>query len=159
MKLSSAFQRLAAALLLLFAASVTARAQVEAPVHQFLNAFNAGDNAKALAAHSSAGISITDEFAPFLWEGPKAFTEWAAGLDTFSKAHGISDPAVSLGPVDVKTVSATHAYLVYPAVYTYKQKGISTREPARMAFVVKKEGTTWKIVSWTWTGTNPQPVK
>jgi hypothetical protein len=82
-----------------------------------------------------------------------SFTEWAAGLEKHS---------TDLGPVDVKTETANRAYLVYPAVYTYavytyKEKGVATRETARMAFVLKKEGTSWKIVSWT--GTNPQQSK
>ena len=159
MKLFRTCPRILLALLVFFAVSCAAHAQVEAPVHQFLDNFNAGDNAKALAAHSSGSVSITDEFPPFFWQGPKAFTTWAADLEKLCKDQGITDPAVSLGPVDVKTETATHAYLVYPSVYTYKLKGVATRETARMAFVLKKEGTSWKIVSWTWTGTNPQPVK
>jgi hypothetical protein len=40
--------------------------------------------------------------------------------------------------------------------YTYKQKGVAMREPARMAMVLRKEGAVWRFLSWTWTGTVPK---
>ena len=141
-------------------ASVQGSAQstpVEA-AKMFLSAFNAGDNAKAGALASPSGLVIVDEFAPHLWTGKSAFTTWMADYDKDAKAKGITEPKVTMDAPLVNTISGDVAYLVCPMTYTYKQKGVSMREPARMAMVLHKEGTVWKFMSWTWTGTVPKAV-
>jgi hypothetical protein len=137
-----------------------AQATPEAAVRTFMDGFNSGDMAKAAAVNSSSGTSIIDEFAPYTWSGPKAFDEWGAGFDTASKALGITEPRVTLGILIVKNVSSEQAaYLIYAVVYTYKLKGVSMREPARLAVALRKESGAWKIAAWTWTGTVPKEVK
>jgi hypothetical protein len=59
----------------------------------------------------------------------------------------------------VKNVTANHAYLIFPAVYTYKQKGVAVTETAHHAIVLNKEGGAWKVASWSWTGGVPKPAK
>jgi ketosteroid isomerase-like protein len=131
----------------------------EAVVGQWMDAFNAGDMAKASAINSPSGTSIIDEFAPYAWNGPKAFAEWGAAFEADVKTHVITDPKVTLGALEVKNVSPTHAYLIFPAVYTYKQKGVPIVEKGHDAIVLHKEGGAWKVVSWAWTGGVPKPAK
>ena len=141
-----------------FALGAQAQSTPEATVKLMMDAFNAGDMAKAASANASAGTNIIDEFAPYSWSGPKAFDEWGAALEADAKAEGITGPKVTMGAPLVHNVSEKSAYLVYPATYTYKKKGVSVREPARMAFALRLEGADWKIAAWTWTGTVPKPV-
>ncbi len=143
------------------AGTATARAQAkpETVARQWLAAFNAGDMAKAGALNSPSGTSIIDEFAPYTWTGAKAFSDWAADFGADAKARGITDPTVVLAAPIVQNLTATQAYLIFPAVYTYKQKGVAMRETARHAIVLRKEGSDWKVAAWTWTGTVPKPAK
>jgi hypothetical protein len=145
----------------LFALSLAAHAQStpEAVTRQWMDAFNAGDMAKADALNSSSGTSIIDEFAPYTWTGPKAFAEWGAGFEADAKTREITEPKVTLGALVVKNVTAAHAYLIFPAVYTYKQKGVAMVETGHDAIVLRKEGGAWKVVSWSWTGSVPKPAK
>jgi hypothetical protein len=149
------------ALALLACAFTPAHAQTtpETAVTTFMDAFNAGDMAKAAAVNSASGTSIIDEFAPYTWSGPTAFADWGAAFGADAKSLGITEPKVTLSAPIVKNLSADHAYLIYPAVYTYKLKGVSMREPAHMAFALRKEDSDWKIAAWTWTGTVPKPAK
>jgi hypothetical protein len=141
--------------------SLTARAQStpEAVSRQWMDEFNAGDMAKADEFNSSSGTSIIDEFAPYSWNGPKAFAEWGVALEADAKTQGLTEAKVKLGTLEVKNVASSHAYLIFPAVYTYKQKGVPMVETARMAIVMRKEGGAWKVVSWSWTGGVPKTAK
>lgn len=146
---------------LVFGCAVSGQAQAtpQEAVRTFMDGFNSGDMAKAAAVNSASDTSIIDEFAPFTWNGPKAFDEWGAGFEATSKALGITEPKVTLGAPIVKNVTSEHAYLVYAVVYTYKLKGVAMREPARLAIALRKEASAWKIAAWTWTGTVPKPAQ
>ena len=145
----------------LLALSLAAHAQStpEAVIRQWVDAFNSGDMAKAGSFNSPSGTSIIDEFAPYTWTGPNAFAEWGAGFEADSKARAITEPKVTMGTPVVQNVTATEAYLVFPAVYTYKQKGVAMRETAHDVVVLRKEGGEWKVLSWSWTGGAPKPAK
>jgi hypothetical protein len=141
-----------------FGASVRSRAQstpLEA-AKMFLASFNAGDNAKTAALGSPGGLVIVDEFPPHLWTGKNSFATWNADYAKDATAKGITEPSVSMAAPLVNSITGDVAYLVCPMTYMYKLKGVSMREPARMAMVLHKEGTVWRFVSWTWTGTVPK---
>jgi ketosteroid isomerase-like protein len=140
-------------------AAAAANAQLEAPIHQFIDAFNKGDLKGAAAAHLASGVSIIDEVSPHIWQGPKAFGTWVADLAKNDKAAGISDEKVTLGAVTREVVSGQTAYVIVAATYSFKQKGVAMREPAQMTFALKKVATDWKIAGWTWTGPDPTPAK
>jgi hypothetical protein len=146
---------------LLVILSLTARAQStpEAVSRQWMDAFNAGDMSKADAFNSPSGTSIIDEFAPYSWTGPRAFAEWGAAFEADANAQALTEPVVKLGALEVKNVASSHAYLIFPAVYTYKQKGVPMVEAAHMAIVLRKEGGAWKVISWSWTGSVPKTAK
>jgi len=52
--------------------------------------------------------------------------------------------------------SGDSAYVIVPAVYSYKEKGVAMRETAQMTFVLKKGTSGWLIHGWTWTGPKPR---
>lgn len=141
------------------AAMAAGNAALEAPIHQFMDAFNKGDMKGVAAAHLTSGVSIIDEVPPHSWQGPKAFGAWAADLAKYDKAAGISDENVTLGAVTREVVSGRTAYVVMAATYTFKQKGVAMREPAQVTAAMKKTAKGWKIAGWTWTGPDPTPAK
>ena len=133
--------------------------QMMAPINKFIEAFNKGDMATAGATHSAtADLVIVDEVPPFTWHGAQAFQAWATALDADAKKNGMSDAKVTLrAPTRVET-AGTDAYVIVPAVFTFKQKGVAMREAAQMTFILKKEASGWLIHGWTWTGPRPQKV-
>ena len=150
----------AAAWLVLGAASLgMAQEKPFATMQKFIDSFNKGDAAAAAATHSAtADLAIVDEVAPFLWNGPQAFQTWAADLDSDAKKNGITDQNVAISAPTRSVTSADRAYLVVPAVYTFKQRGVAMREKAQMTVVLKKDASGWLIHGWTWTGPNPTPA-
>ena len=74
--------------------------------------------------------------------------------------RSISEPASNgAGPIDRARIERTsdRAYVVVPAVYSFKQRGAAMREAAQMTFVLKKSAAgSWLIDAWTWTGPKAQ---
>ncbi len=124
-------------------------AAVEAPIRQFTAAINMGDVKAALATHIAAP-AITDEVAPYLWSGPKALDKWFSDLGASEAAEGIAGDLVSLGTPSREEVSGSHAYVVWPATFTYNRKSVPMRETAQWTFTLVKQGAVWKIASWAW---------
>jgi len=139
-------------------AAMAANAQVEAPIRQFIDAFNKGDMKTAAATHLPS-VTIVDEARPFLWQGPTAFMGWATDLTNDDKADGVSGEAVALGALKREVISGDNAYAIMAVTYSFKKKGVAMHEPAQMTFALKKTAAGWKIAAWTWTGPEPTPVK
>ena len=135
-----------------------ASTELMAPIQKFIDSFNKGDATTAAATHAAgADLTIMDEVPPYLWRGAKAFATWSADLESDAKKNGITEPMVTLSKPTRTETNGDQAYVVVPAVYTYKQRGTAMREAAQMTFVLKKGASGWLIHGWTWTGPKPQP--
>ena len=95
---------------------------------------------------------------PYVWRGAKAFQAWSADLESDAKKNAITEPMVTIGAVTRIEKNGDQAYVVVPAVYTFKQRGAAMRETAQMTFVLSKGRTGWLIHGWTWTGPKPRPA-
>ena len=133
--------------------------QLTAPITKFVDAFNKGDMAGAAATHSAgADLVIIDEVPPYLWRGAKALQTWAADLEADAKKKGITDQKVTISAATRVESTATAAYVVVPAVYTFKEKGVAMSETAQFTFSLQKGAAGWLIHGWTWTGPKPNKV-
>ena len=138
--------------IVLVAASAAASDQTDvmATVHQFVDGFNKGDIASALATCASPA-SIIDEFPPYAWQGPAACSDWVKDYDANSKQEGITDGVVTLRKPWHVDVTGDRAYVVTPAKYTFKQKGKRITEPASILTVaLQKSAAGWRITGWSW---------
>jgi ketosteroid isomerase-like protein len=148
-----------AALMLFGATPAVARdAAVEAPITQFLKAFNKGDIAAAAATHADDS-HITDEVAPYFWGGHDVVKRWADDYAKDAAAQGITNPKVVLGAASRELIAGDRAYVIAPATYTFTLKGVPMVESAQMTFALRKLAAGWKIIAWTWTGPNATPVQ
>ena len=154
---SMVFAGLCLAALTTASAASAANPQLEAPIRNFIDAFNKND-IKAAAATHLANVSIIDEVPPYIWRGPTAFSDWVADLTKNDAATGISKEHVTLGPVTRELVTGSSAYVIVAATYSFQQKGVAMHEPAQMTFAMRKDNNRgWKIAGWTWTGPDPTP--
>jgi hypothetical protein len=137
----------------------TASTELMAPIQKFIDSFNKGDAAAAAATHAAgADLTIIDEVPPYLWRGSKAFSAWGADLESDAKKNGITEPMVTVSAPTRTETNGDQAYVVVPAVYTFKQRGTAMREAAQMTFVLRKGANGWLIHGWTWTGPKPKPA-
>jgi hypothetical protein len=150
---------LALVLLLVPAGFAAGTPDVMTPIRQLVDAFNTGDIKTADAAYSSGTVTIVDEFAPHLWAGTNAAHEWSAEYDKHATATGVTDGVVKTGAPTRSVVDKDTAYVILPALYTYKEKGKPMAEEGKFTFVLRVENGSWKIQGWTWTGAVPQAQK
>jgi hypothetical protein len=120
-----------------------------APVKAFVAALNTGSIPQATAAMTASPV-ITDEFAPFHWEGKGAVEDWMKGDDADAKAHGVTDGAISIGAPLHLTLAGDHGYAVVPMTYAYKQNGKPVTENALFTVSLVKTDGTWLMSSWTY---------
>lgn len=138
------------------AGAQTSDAQLIAPIQKFIESFNKGDMAGAAATHAAeADLVILDEVPPFLWRGTRAFQQWSTDLDNDAKKRGITDQMVKIAAATRTETSGDQAYVVVPAVYSFKERGVAMREDAQMTFALRKGPSGWLIHGWTWTGPKP----
>jgi ketosteroid isomerase-like protein len=116
------------------------------PVHQFVDALNAGDVKKAAAAHMSSS-PIIDEFAPYRWN---SFGAWLKGFMADCKKNGVSDVHLTLLAPTTSTVGDKEAYEVVPNVIDAKHDGKPAQEKGVFAFALVKTAHGWRIASWSW---------
>jgi len=152
------FTAMLAGLTMISAPAFAADAAVEKVINGFVAAFNAGYMATATATHAD-DAHIVDELPPYFWGGHDVVKRWAESYAADAAAKGITDPKVVIGAPTREIVTGDRAYVIVPSLYTFKQKGIALTETAQMTFVLAKTGGDWRILSWTWTGPDPSPVK
>jgi hypothetical protein len=140
------------------AGAATPEAQVMAPIRLFVDSFNKGDLKAAAAAFSPAGLVIIDDVSPHVWAGPNALENWSKALAASDQTEGNTDGAVTLGKPTREVVSGDRGYVVLPAVYTLKEKGVAMRETAQIVCALQKGTSGWQITGWTWVGTTPKPA-
>jgi hypothetical protein len=139
--------------------AATAESQAIATVRQFVDSFNKGDAKAAAATMTPGGTVIIDDIAPHLFTGANAFSDWGKALADKDAAEGNTDQSVALGKPMRVIVGADRGYVVFPAVYTFKAKGVAMRETAQMAISLQKSGAGWQIAGFAWAGTRPRPVE
>ncbi|HEX4198019.1 MAG TPA: nuclear transport factor 2 family protein [Caulobacteraceae bacterium] len=125
-----------------------------ATLQRFADSFNRGDTktAGALQADDSA---IVDEFPPHQWHGPGAFSAWLGDFAKDAAAKGESDQHLAVGKPTRVDLDGDTAYVVAPALYTFKQHGKPMAESAQMTFALRNGASGWKIAAWAFAGSIP----
>lgn len=130
--------------------TATNTSSVTAAVNHAVAAFNKGDM-QAWVASCASPAAIIDEFPPHTWQGATACADWASAYAAFDKKSGVTGGMVTLGTPWHVTVTGTHAYVVYPATFTYKQNGKPMKESGSIFTLVLQKGSTgWLISAWCW---------
>ena len=131
-------------------AAASDNTDVMAVVNQFLAGFNKGDTKAALAT-CAPQTAIIDEFAPYVWQGATACSDWANDFDADAKKNGITEPKVAAGKPRHVDVVGDRAYVVMPADFKFKLKGKATAEKGSIFTVtLQKLAEGWRITGWAW---------
>jgi len=127
-----------------------ASADVMAVVNAFNDNMNKGD-VKAAAATCASPAFIIDEFAPYVWHGNNACSDWASALDALNKKKGDTDLWVTFSKPWHVTVDGENAYAVIPVKLTLKEKGKPlTEDGSVLTAALHKGAAGWKIAAWAW---------
>jgi hypothetical protein len=145
------------------AAPLIARAapppDINTPINDFIDGFNQGDTKRGFGAYAPGDVVIIDEFPPHIWTGAQAAQTWAADYGKYIQTVGVSDGSVAHGAPSRVAINGNLAYVLVPAVYSYKSHGTPTAEKAEFTFVLAMADGAWKIKSWTYAGATPHPAQ
>ena len=96
--------------------------------------------------------SITDVVPPFHWHGPDARTRWMESVARDFEARDRRNGTILLADPVVARVAADRAYFVFPAAFSFEEKGLRYTREATIAVTAVRISGAWKIESWTWAG-------
>jgi ketosteroid isomerase-like protein len=126
------------------------KTDVMAVVHQWIDGFNKGD-AKSSLATCADQAAIIDDIPPYEWHGADACSKWLGDFETDAKKNEITDGIVTLSKPRHLDVTGDRAYVVMPANFAYKQKGIPVNEMGSTVTMVLQKGKAgWRITGWAW---------
>src|SRR5262245_48894711 len=108
-------------------------AEILKPINAFAEGFTKRDTKTAAAAHAASAV-IIDEVPPYQWHGAGAFDKWLADVSAHDTQGGVTDGAVAFGKVQRVESTATDAYVVQDATYSFKQQGTPMRSAAQFTF-------------------------
>lgn len=108
------------------------------------------DFAAGKTAPGGPPTAITDEFAPYSWQGADAAQGWFAGLQKDMTEGHESDLVITPQAPSQLSVNGNEAYATFPTVLTSKHNGKPARELGSLAFAFEKTDGNWRIVSWAW---------
>jgi hypothetical protein len=120
------------------------------PIRALVRFVNTGRSAPA--GTYARGAVVTDEFAPFVWTTADAGARWSAGFAAYNAASRITKPHILLNLPTEFNVSASRAYVVFPAAFTPLLNGKPFTESGYWTFVLVKDGAVWRVASQTWAG-------
>jgi hypothetical protein len=120
------------------------------PIRALVRFVNTGTSAPS--GTYARGAVITDEFAPFVWTTTDAGNRWSTGFTAYNAASKITRPHIVLNLPTEFNVSASRAYVVFPAAFTPLLNGKPFTETGYWTFVIVKDGTVWRVASQTWAG-------
>jgi hypothetical protein len=116
----------------------------------YIDCFNRGDCGGMAACFADQG-SILDGMAPHRWVGPTAASDWYRDVLVEGEHLGAGDCHATLGEPAHDNITLDSAYLVVPAVMTFKLKGQKIRQSgATFTFALKKQEGDWRIAASAW---------
>ena len=158
MRILSTILTLAASLAVASPAWAGSAEDATTAVTSLLDKFNAGDF-KAFAEAHRDGALIIDEFPPYQWGGSGSVKQWGADYEKDAAARGITAGRVDYGAPLQAHSNGGSAYIVLPTTYSFQQKGAKMVGKGSMTFVMARDGSAWKIASWTYSGATPVAEK
>ncbi len=101
---------------------------------------------------SEAGVTIVENFAPYLFEGPDAVHRWKEGMH--QHAIGLEDLQSTFGDPQDFSVDGDRAFFTLPTSWRGRVHGTPFYEEGGWAFLLLREGAQWRLRSYGWAVTH-----
>lgn len=130
-------------------AQASDKADVMAAVKKWAADYSRNDT-KAVTAACSAQAVIIDDFAPYVWQGANACSDWLAADNANNKQIGSTEGKIALGAPTHVSVTGDHAYVVLPVKYSDIENGKKKAQPAMWTLTLQQAGEAWSIAGSAW---------
>ncbi|QUD89838.1 hypothetical protein [Phenylobacterium montanum] len=118
-----------------------------APIERIAR-FIAGGEEACLSAFADDGVTIVENFAPYLFTGPAAAQRWAEAM----RAHTtrLTNLAHRFEPACDFSITEDRAYFSLPTHWSGTVDGRRFEEDGGWAFVLVNEHGDWRVLSYGW---------
>lgn len=119
-----------------------------APIERLARFIEGGAVGLPHGIFAEKGVVIVENFAPYLFAGPDALDDWAAGLH--AHLEGVEDLRHGFGEVCDFSLSADTVYFSLPTAWNGVARGEPFAESGGWAFVLTKESGAWRVLAYGW---------
>ncbi len=119
-----------------------------APVERIARFMATLDETHLQGAFADDGVTILENFAPFVFAGADAVARWT----TLFRAHaqGLSNLKHSFGPAQDFHADAALAYFALPTTWSGLSHGQSFVETGGWSFLLARQNAEWRVKSYGW---------
>lgn len=123
-------------------------ASMMAAVERLARFMTTRSDADLIGVFAEADVTIIENFAPYVFEGPDAVQKWASGFR--QHALGLAELQQTFGPPQDFSMDEDLAYLSLPTNWTGTSNGRRFSEDGGWAFVLVRHGNEWRVQNYGW---------
>jgi hypothetical protein len=120
------------------------------PIEALARFMAGGEDVGLKDAFAAEGVVIVENFAPFVFEGRRAFERWRDGFLLHVEAGELSGLEHRFGEAQDFAQDGATVYFVLPTTWTGKSHGRPFSEDGGWAFVLEQAEGRWCIRSYAW---------
>ncbi len=123
-------------------------AEMMAPVTRIARFIGSGGASSVSGAFADTGVTIIENFPPFVFAGADAVEAWSRGM----RAHlsGLSDLRHVFGPAHNFSRAGDDAFFSLPTTWHGVANGQAFSEDGGWAFVLRREHGEWRVAGYGW---------
>ena len=129
------------------AAEKSDRIEIVARIRAAVDACNRKDVTAFARYLTPSPIAVT-ETPPSPSQCAYALSDLEAAYEVDSGKNAVTEPEITLLRVKDIEISGTHAYVVWPAAYGFKQAGKRAEQYSTITVALEKSGRDWRIANW-----------
>jgi hypothetical protein len=123
-------------------------AEMMAPVDKLARFIEGGAVGVPDGIFADKDVVIVENFAPFLFTGPDALDDWAAGMH--AHLEGVTELGHGFGEACDFSRSGDTAYFSLPTAWRGINRGEPFAESGGWALVLTKESGVWRLLAYGW---------
>lgn len=101
-------------------------------------------------AFAAQDVVVVENFAPFVFAGPRAFAHWREGFRGHVDRDGLAELQWRFGEAQDFAREGAAVYFVLPTTWTGRTHGRAFSEDGGWAFVLDEDKGRWRIRSYAW---------
>jgi hypothetical protein len=125
-------------------------AQMMAPIRALSACMASGLPSTCALPFASRGISVSEDFPPYLFAGTDAVGRWASGFRLHLAVGGDQDLSVEFGPAQDFSQDRGRTYFSVPTTWRGVSQGRHFEEHGAWSFVLVESAGQYRILGYAW---------
>ena len=119
-----------------------------APVERLAQFIEGGAKGLPQGIFAEKGVTIVENFAPFVFTGPGALDAWVAGMH--AHLEGVTDLRHGFGDACDFSQAGDEVFFSLPTSWSGVNRGQPFAESGGWAFMLTRESGVWRVAAYGW---------